>query len=91
MVATAAAADVEVAQLWPQGNDPRLEVQAAAATALVGKPGARTDVTAGAAADLLYALLSTELYLLFVRDRGWTPHRWEEWTYETLRLQLCED
>ncbi|GAA1620580.1 hypothetical protein ACFQY4_24960 [Catellatospora bangladeshensis] len=42
-----------------------------------------------AAADLLYALLSTQLYLLFTRDRGWSPLRWEQWTWQTLRAQLC--
>ncbi|MEV6212704.1 helix-turn-helix domain-containing protein [Kitasatospora sp. NPDC051914] len=91
MVCVACATDPEVAALWPKENDPRLTVQAAAAAALVGKPGARPGVPAERAADLLYGLLSTEVYLLFVRDRGWTPHAWEQWAFETLRSQLCED
>lgn len=41
------------------------------------------------AADLLYGVLSPELYLLYVRDRGWTPGQWEEWVYDTLRSQFC--
>ncbi|MEV4417484.1 helix-turn-helix domain-containing protein [Catellatospora sp. NPDC049609] len=90
MVATAAATDAEVAQLWPHGDDPRHEVQAAAAKALVAKPGARAGVSAETAADLLYCLLSTELYLLFVRDRGWSPEQWEQWAFDTLRPQLCQ-
>ncbi|PZG21156.1 TetR/AcrR family transcriptional regulator [Micromonospora craterilacus] len=89
MVATAAASDAEIAQLWPNGEQPRLQVHLAAAEALVTKPGARTDITAETAADILFALLSTALYLLFVRERGWTPERWEQWTYDTLRAQLC--
>ena len=89
MVATAAATDAEVAQLWPHGENPRFEVHAVAAKALVAKPGARAGVSAGNVADLLYALLSTELFLLFVRDRGWSPERWEQWTYDTLRPQVC--
>lgn len=89
MVATAAATDAEVAQLWPHGDGPRLEVHTAAAKALVAKPGARAGVSAETAADLLYALLSTELYLLFVRDRGWSPEQWEHWTYDTLHSQFC--
>lgn len=89
MVATATATDAEVAQLWPHGEDPRFEVHTVAAKALVAKPGARAGVAAEYAADLLFALLSPELYLLFVRDRGWSPEQWEQWTYDTLRPQLC--
>ena len=89
MVRNAIAVDPEVAELWPTDPDPRFVVQAAAANALVSKPGAREGVTADHAADLLYGLLSPELYLVLVRDRGWSPERWERWVYETLRAQLC--
>jgi hypothetical protein len=61
----------------------------AAAEALVAKPGARAGITAETVADILFALLSTGLYLLFVRERGWPSERWEQWTYDTLRAQLC--
>jgi AcrR family transcriptional regulator len=89
MVGTAATTDVEVAQLWPDGGSPRLEVHTFAAKAMVTKPGARAGVSAEHAADLLYALLSPELYLLFVHERGWSPEQWEQWTYDTLLPQLC--
>jgi AcrR family transcriptional regulator len=89
MVGTAARTDPEVAQLWPSGDQPRYEVEATAAKALVGKPGAREGVSAEHAADLLFGLLSPELYLLLVRDRGWLPEQWERWVYDTLRPQLC--
>lgn len=55
----------------------------------MAKPGARADVSAEEAADLLYGLLSPVLYLQFVRERGWSPDRWERWVLETLRSQLC--
>jgi hypothetical protein len=38
---------------------------------------------------VLFGLLSPELYLLLVRDRGWAPDRWERWVYDTLHAQLC--
>jgi AcrR family transcriptional regulator len=88
---TAATTDPEVRTLWPEGPDPRHTVQAAAAAAITAKPGARPGVSADHAADLLYGLLSPELYLLFVRDRGWPPERWEEWARATLHTQLCAD
>jgi hypothetical protein len=60
-----------------------------AAAALVRKPDAAPGVSAEHAADVLFGLLSPELYLLFVRERGWEPARWEAWAFETLRSQLC--
>jgi AcrR family transcriptional regulator len=102
VVETAIATDPEVAALWPHGGDsrstplsplttwpPRYLGHLTAAQALVTKPGARAGVTAERAADLLYGLLSPALYLIFVRDRAWSPEEWEDWMYETLCSQLC--
>lgn len=91
VLAAASATDPEIAALWSYDEDPRYTVQAAAANVLVAKPGARSGVSAAEAADLLYGVLSPELYLVFVRDRGWSPAKWETWAYETLRGQLCFD
>jgi AcrR family transcriptional regulator len=90
VVRAAAAQEPRLAELWPQEGDPRLEVQATAARSLIAKPGARPGVPAEEATDVLFALLSPELYLVMVRDRGWAPDRWAEWAYRTLRTQLCE-
>ncbi|WP_431955097.1 TetR/AcrR family transcriptional regulator [Nocardia lijiangensis] len=90
VIETAAAIDPEVAAMWPADHaDPRYTVQLRTATALMTKPGARQDVSAEFAADLLYGLLSTELFLLLVRGRGWSAQRWEDWVYRTLLPQLC--
>ena len=89
MVDTAAATDADVAALWPEGERPRYEVHDAAAKVLVTKPGIAPGVTAERAADILFALLSTEIFLLLVDVRGWSPEEWERWTFDTLRAQLC--
>jgi AcrR family transcriptional regulator len=89
MLRAAASADPGIAELWDQDADPRFTVHAAAAASLVTKPGIRHGVTAEHAADLLFGLLSPELYLVFVRDRGWSPDQWERWSYDTLNSQLC--
>ena len=91
LIAAAAATDPQIAAQWPDDPDPRYTVQLAAAEALVGKPGAHPDVSAAMAADLLFGLLSPQLYLLFVHDRGWSPDAWEEWARATLTSQLCTD
>ncbi len=88
LIAAAAATDPEIAAQWPDGPDPRHTVHYAAAEALVGKPDARPGISVETAADLLFGLLSPELYLIFVRDRGWSPDRWEEWARTTLTCQL---
>lgn len=87
----AVASDPEVAALWSHDVDPRYVVQQGAAKALVGKPGAQAEMSVEEAADLLYGLLSPELYLLFVQERGWSRERWERWVGETLRAQLCSN
>jgi AcrR family transcriptional regulator len=81
--------DPSIASMWQYETDPRLEVQTTAARSLMAKPGARTDVSVQHAADVLFGLLSPELYLLFVRDRGWAPEHWEQWAHDTLSTQLC--
>jgi AcrR family transcriptional regulator len=86
---TAGTQDPSLASMWQQDSDPRLEVQTAAARSLMAKPHASAKLSVEHAADLLFGLLSPQLYLLFVRDRGWTPDRWEQWVYDTLYAQIC--
>lgn len=90
LIAAASATDPEIAAQWPAGPDPRYTVQHAAAEALISKPDARSGIGTARAADLLYGLLSPELYLVFVRDRGWSPEVWEEWACASLTAQLCD-
>jgi AcrR family transcriptional regulator len=89
VVEGAAAADPLVAELWSFDGNPRLTVHAAAAESLMAKPGARAGVSAERAAHVLYGILSPELYLLFVRDCGWSTERFSAWAYDTLHAQLC--
>ncbi|MEU0955537.1 hypothetical protein ABZ353_24850 [Streptomyces niveus] len=91
LIAAAAATDPEIAAQWPAGPDPRYTVQYAATKALTSKPDTRPDIDPARAADLLYGMLSPELYLTFVRDRGWSPEAWEEWACAVLTAQLCTD
>ncbi|UED83098.1 TetR/AcrR family transcriptional regulator [Streptomyces profundus] len=91
LIAAASATDPEIAAQWPQGQDPRYTVHRVAAEALVRRPDVRPEISVDTAADLLFGLLSPEMYLIFVRDRGWSPDAWEEWAYSTLRAQLCAD
>ncbi|MEU3996182.1 TetR/AcrR family transcriptional regulator [Streptomyces fungicidicus] len=88
MVSAAAATDPEIRGLWPDETDPRYEVLSTAAKSLTGKPGARPTLPADEAADILYAVLSPELFLVLTRDRAWPPAKWQRWAHDTLRAQL---
>lgn len=90
MLRAAGVQDPGLASMWQQESNPRLDVQAAAARSLVAKPGAKANLSAEHAADVLFGLLSPELYLLLTHDRGWGSQRWEQWVYDTLCAQLCE-
>ncbi|MGR6921927.1 TetR/AcrR family transcriptional regulator [[Actinomadura] parvosata] len=85
----AAATDPEVSQMWPEEEDPRHVVSLAAARELMAKPGARREVPVEEAADVIYGVLSPDLYLLLVRERGWSPERFGRWALATLTAQLC--
>ncbi|MBD0740115.1 hypothetical protein [Streptomyces sp. CBMA29] len=57
-----------------------------------GEPGAEfVGGDTACAADLLYGLLGPELYLVFVRDRGWSPDDWERWARTALTAALRAD
>lgn len=84
----AAAADPEIAAAWPDGDDPRATVQEALATALVAKPDARQGLSAEEATDMLYGVLSPELYLVFTSGRGWSAEQWGAWSTRVLLAEL---
>ncbi|MFI9771227.1 TetR/AcrR family transcriptional regulator [Streptomyces sp. NPDC052415] len=88
MVRAATATNPEIRELWPQQTNPRYTVISTAAKALTQKPGVRPVISDAEAADIIYALLSPELFLVLTRDRAWPPDRWERWAYDTLRSQL---
>ncbi|MFH8739258.1 MULTISPECIES: TetR/AcrR family transcriptional regulator [unclassified Streptomyces] len=88
MVRAAAATNPEIRDLWPDETDPRYTVISTAAKALTVKPGASPALSAGDAADIIYAMLSPELFLVLTRDRAWPADKWERWTYDALCSQL---
>ncbi|MFJ9681045.1 hypothetical protein ACIRP2_23775 [Streptomyces sp. NPDC101194] len=91
MVHAAAATDPEIRELWPDQADPRYTVITAAARSLTKNPGARPDIPADEATDIMYAVLSPELFLLLTRDRAWPPAKWEQGALRTLSSHLLVD
>ena len=48
------------------------------------KPG----LSVADATDIIFGLLSLELYLLLTTRRAWTAERWQRWTTEMLTAAL---
>jgi AcrR family transcriptional regulator len=88
MLRAATATNPEIRDMWPDQSDPRYRVISAAVKALIKKPDTRPGIRTKEATDVVYALLSPELFLVLTRDRGWPPARWEQWAYDTLAAQL---
>jgi AcrR family transcriptional regulator len=90
MVRTAATLDSETADVWRAVNDDRFERSRVTAKNLINKGGIRQDLSPSAVADILLNMTGLEMYLLFVRDRGWSESRFEAWTADALQSLLLE-
>jgi AcrR family transcriptional regulator len=80
--------DDGLAQLWVKWQDDHLYAVRRAVEGLVARGALRPEVTAEEAADILYAIGGTEVYRALVRERGWSPQRYEAWLIRTIRAQL---
>lgn len=55
---------------------------------LAAKGGLRQDVSIELATDMIWAMNSPQFYLLYVRDRGWTPEIFEHWLVDAWKRLL---
>src|SRR6266508_3607900 len=56
--------------------------------ALVRSGHLRKGLASAAAADIVYALMSPEVFRIFTVERGWSEARYERWLAAALRVQL---
>ena len=88
VVANAASADPELAELWETNNSQRAAVMERLISALVAKGPLRDGLDTAMAIDIALALQSPEMYQYLTKRRGWSPSRWEQWTADALITQL---
>jgi AcrR family transcriptional regulator len=55
---------------------------------LAAKGGLREGISVELAGDVIWAMNSPQFYLLYVRDRGWTPAFFEQWLADTWKRLL---
>jgi AcrR family transcriptional regulator len=84
----AAATDREAADLLADFSRQRQRGQARIAAALARQGALRKGISERTAADIVYTLMSPEVYRLLTLDRGWTPKQYQQWLASSLRQQL---
>jgi AcrR family transcriptional regulator len=85
VVRDAAGADPEMAEQWRVNEEQRYTAYRSLAGLLAAKGDAlRPGLTVDEAADVIFALLSYEVYLRFTAVRGWPPARWQDWAADTI-------
>lgn len=81
------AADPELAVVLARNKELRFATHSQVTRALAGKPGFSDALTADAAAEIVYAVVSQETYGLLVVERGWSVAAWSAW----VERQLCRE
>jgi len=79
-------ADAEVAALWAHSEELRLDGYRKLLDAVAKK--AKLKVDRKQAVDVLFVMLSPDVYWSFVSERGWPPDLWRRWTTEMLIQSL---
>ena len=84
IVREAAGSDPEMAAQWEINQQERHTAHRALAEILDAKGALRPGLAVGEAADILFALVSLEIYVLLTVERGWAPEQWERWVARTV-------
>jgi len=88
MLTGAAATDSDAAAQLVEHTRQRQHGQARIAAALARLGALRAGLSEQAAADIIHALMSPEVYRLLVHDRGWTPDNYATWLTNSITEQL---
>jgi AcrR family transcriptional regulator len=84
IVRDAAGADPEAAEQWRVNQSQRYTAHRSLADILAAKGALRHGMTAEQAADIIFTLASSEVYLLLTAERGWPPGQWQAWVTDTI-------
>jgi AcrR family transcriptional regulator len=87
-VREAAVTDPDMAAQWATNEQQRLMAFATLARLLAERDALKPGMSVAEATDVVFGLLSLELYLLLTTRRGWTSQRWQRWVTEMLSAAL---
>ena len=87
-LAEAAAIEPELASVWEELEQGRLEGMARFAQHLGDTGALHEGVTVEDARDVLWTINSHAVYRMLVSERGWSPERYRDWLARTLACAL---
>lgn len=88
VLATSATVDVEAAEMLEITRQQRHTGQGRIARALSRRRALRPGLTQSMATDIIYAVMSPEVFRILTVERGWSEEQYEAWLARTLRTQL---
>ncbi|MDP4501307.1 TetR/AcrR family transcriptional regulator [Nonomuraea turcica] len=88
IVRDAAGSDAEMAAQWETNQGQRYTAHRTLAGQLADKQALRPDLSTEEAADIIFTLVSFEVYLLLTGVRGWTPGQWERWIHTIIAAAI---
>jgi AcrR family transcriptional regulator len=87
-LAGAATADPEAAAIWRKNLSDRRQGMAMFAADLAATGQLRSDHTVDSAADLLWLAMDVRNYDWLVRERGWSPERFQGWYVDSVAAAI---
>jgi AcrR family transcriptional regulator len=90
VLATSAVVDPEAAQMLEITREQRRQGQGRIVRDLVRRKSLRAGLTQKAATDIVYAVMSPEVYRILTVERGWSEDDYEAWLARTLHTQLLD-
>src|SRR5690349_10815005 len=91
IVRDAAGSDPEMAAQWQTNAEQRFTAQRALAQRLADKGALRQGLSVERAADIIFCLVSHEVFALATTATGWTPAGWERWAFTTSESTVLLD
>jgi AcrR family transcriptional regulator len=88
VIRTAAVTDPEIATLWRDIEAKLLGVQRAIVNQLGDAKSVARGLTRREATDVMWTLNHPTVWHLLVRERSWSPRRYETWLYDAFCLHL---
>ncbi len=79
VIREAVPSEPEVAAVWKEISDRRAANMRTFITDVNTTHALREDLTVEQAADIVWTLNSSDVYLLLTEERGWSPEEFERW------------
>jgi AcrR family transcriptional regulator len=80
--------DPGLSEIWRLWEERHLAAIRRAMASLESRGALSSRVTLDDAVDVFYALAGTDVYRALVRERGWSPDRYERWLFGLARREL---